>query len=135
MKDTIEIRYLEYIEKCYRLFINFDEIKVKVVYKVDADIVETDNIKTASEMKQLTERVLQEKIDIQETIKTELKDILSRIEIIAKTGCFSTTLILNKNQSNEYVLEKIMDKLKKNGYGVHLNIHLDKRKVLEVSWG
>jgi len=140
VKNILENRYLDFIKCCYKKFINFENIQIRVSGKIEGNIDSTFNkneilkIATASEMKKLAEAVLAEEIKIDETVQIELKNILNTINIIAKTGSFSTTIILSYKQTNEEVIKKIMDILIANGYRVNLKPFLGERNILEVNW-
>ena len=122
VKSIIECRYMEFIKVCYKAFICFKNIEIRVNKKKEKNInlalykKQILKIKSASEMNELTKSILEEEIAIDEIVQVELKNILNQIEVIAKTGLFSTTILLYHKQINEEVIEKIIDILKKNGY-------------------
>jgi len=140
VKSIIECRYMEFIKVCYKAFICFKNIEIRVNKKKEKNInlalykKQILKIKSASEMNELTKSILEEEIAIDEIVQVELKNILNQIEVIAKTGLFSTTILLYHKQINEEVIEKIIDILKKNGYKANSQKLLAERNVLEIKW-
>ena len=139
VKNIIESRYIDYIRNCYKIFNCFENIEVRVSKKPKEKIAltyenKTLKIKTAFEMKEFTNCISEEKFTIDETVRIELKNILDQIKTIAKTGCFSTTVLLYHKQISKEVIEKIIDILKENGYTVNLLFSLEQRKILEIRW-
>ncbi|WP_298840623.1 hypothetical protein [Clostridium sp.] len=98
------------------------------------DTSDTLKIKSASEMKELTNSILEEVIEIDKIVQIELKDILSQIKVIAKIGGFSTTILFYHKNVNKEVIEKLMNILKKSGYKVNLKEFLNEHNVLEIKW-
>jgi hypothetical protein len=136
--EILKVRYIDYLERVYKLFTNFNKIEFTIIEKDMKNNgvvnVEPFKLKTAAEMNKISHDFLSRKINIDETVKELLNEIFLGIEITAESGKFETVKQLCKELTNDEINNRVIDVLKKNGYIVKLSSHSDGNKFLTISW-